>query len=592
MATFGVLPGYRNVLIAHGPDVYSGDSDNDYRQLLRDKLYDFDRGHVRRGTHDFWVTYPVPQVTDRQTGSRVPSEHAHEDMGLEPRPMRGLIRMNELPADLSIPNLKSHLRVVFEEIGHHWLVPDDLAFRDDNGDEIRLDRSLADHLIDGEPIDGLPLLGRENVHWSPYWDADASPLNGQGFERLPDDGNWQHWRHSPTFVDDPPLISNHGLPFFFRGLEYNDLELAIMGMIDPQSAYHGGLVRWLTPRLAAPLEYEAGIFVAFSRVDMLRFGFFRDHRVLVARRTGEASVRRVSLGDDYHPTAVEGNNAVRLRIVRRGDTYFCQARYSRQRTDIGSAAVRGLFDELDNAFGRTSGSFEQWRTVRSLDIPERPRAVGLYVLTREVSRLAEAAFYNLEIRIGSRTIRHRFENRPDEVELNKALTDVPQDELRTHIPAEGARVETRNNRLIITAPFNHEHDKEQKAFAGTSRIDRMPKVIRSVPDRDFAVGTVAWMRRSILPPWAAGDAKGRDYWGREGSIPANRVILPDRQAQKRERPRDGVYRVAFIVVAPDADTAKAVVPRVDGIRSAWQAAFSAAASRNDARDGRSALTDL
>ncbi len=586
MAQDGTLPGYPNVLVVLGRDVYSRDADNDYRERLRDLLYDRDRDPVRRGSHDFWITYPVPLVRD------APSQHAHEDMGLEPRPMRGIIRMNQLPGNLSIPALKSHLRVVAQEVGHHWLVPHDLRFRQENGDEIGLDESLGDHLIDREPIDGLPLLGRENIHWSPYWDADASPLDGQSYERLAEEDGWGHWRHAPTFLPDPQLLSNFGLPFFFRGIEYNDLELAIMGMIDPRSAYGGGLVRWLSPRLTAPLAYEVGIFVAFSRLDMLRFGFRRDHRVLVARRTGETGGSRASLGSAYRPLVRDGYSGVKLRIVRRGDTYHCQARYSRRSQDVGGARVPGLFDDLETHIARTTGSFEQFRTVRSMRITERPRAVGLYVLTSERSLLAEGAFYNLELRVGSRTFVHQFEGRPSERELDIALTNLPAGEVISHIPAPGARVDVENKRLLIRAPFPREGDDEQQAFLQTGRLDRIPKVLRSVPDRDFAFGTVAWVLRSMLTPWAGGDAAGREYWGREGSIPARRVILPDRQAEKRERPRDGHYRAAFIVVASDRARAESVIERVDGIRSAWQAVFSAAAARNDARDGRRATTEL
>lgn len=586
MAHVGTLAGYPNVLVVYGSDVYSRDPDDDYRERLRDLLYDRDRGPVRRGSHDFWVTYPVPAVRD------VSSEHAHEDMGVEPRPMRGIIRINRLPRDLSVPELKSHLRLVAQEVGHHWLVPHDLRFRQENGDEIGLDESLADHLIDRQNVEGLPLLGRENIHWSPYWDADASPLDGQDYERLAEEDGWGHWNHAPTFQPDPPLLSNFGLPFFFRGIEYNDLELAIMGVLDPRSAYGGGSIRWLSPRLAAPLGYEVGILVAFSRVDMLRFGFGSDHRTLIVRRSSQPGQPRVALGKAYRPLSSDGFNGVQLRIVRRGDTYHCQARLSRRDRDVGGPRVPGLFDDLETQFGRTTGTFEQFRTVQSVKITERPRAIGMYVLTSEKSVLAEGAFYNLELRVGDRTFVHQFEDRPSEHDLDVALADLPAGEVISHIPARGGSVDVQNKRLLIRAPFNHEGDDEQQAFLQTDRLDRLPKVLRSVPDRDFAFGTVAWVLRSMLPPWAGGDAAGREYWGREGSIPARRVILPDRQAEKRERPLDGHYRAAFIIVSTDRSRAESIVERVDRTRSAWQAVFSAAAARNDARDGRSVTTDL
>src|SRR5688572_30143505 len=64
MARVGTLSGYPNVLVVIGRDVHSRDADDDYRAKLRDLLYDRDQRPVRRGSHDFWITYPVPQVRD------------------------------------------------------------------------------------------------------------------------------------------------------------------------------------------------------------------------------------------------------------------------------------------------------------------------------------------------------------------------------------------------------------------------------------------------------------------------------------------------------------------------------------------------
>jgi hypothetical protein len=92
---------------------------------------------------------------------------------------------------------------------------------------------------------------------------------------------------------------------------YNDLDLAIMGLIRPEDAYpdQQGQVHWIEPRLTTPLSFRAGLLVAFQiglvnpenppeRVanDFIFFGLSQDHRRLAVERTDGSVLAEAQLG--------------------------------------------------------------------------------------------------------------------------------------------------------------------------------------------------------------------------------------------------------------------------------------------------------
>src|SRR5260370_37479752 len=101
-------------------------------------------------------------------------------MSVQPRPMRGVIQMDVVPADDQPATIQAHVETLLQEVGHQWLVPPDLKFR--IGNQIRLlddENSLIDRLNSGVRLVRPPLRGPQNLHWSPYLDAEASPFDGQ-----------------------------------------------------------------------------------------------------------------------------------------------------------------------------------------------------------------------------------------------------------------------------------------------------------------------------------------------------------------------------------------------------------------------------
>jgi hypothetical protein len=170
-----------NILTVTGDDVFG--SDEEYRDRLRDALYRvYEFPHpavgrpVRRGSHDFWITYRVPGV------SGIVPNWSREDMGVSDwdsrRPMRGIILM-DLPNDDSDETMVDQIGTLLQEVGHHWLVPRDLKFRSPQGEVGMHDlREIVDIQNNDRGFTRPALLGREHIHWSSYWNAEHSPFDG------------------------------------------------------------------------------------------------------------------------------------------------------------------------------------------------------------------------------------------------------------------------------------------------------------------------------------------------------------------------------------------------------------------------------
>jgi hypothetical protein len=575
MANIEQPAGFTNVLLVTDSDMFNAD----YRVKLRDILYNAGSAAspVREGTHDFWITYAFPA----QGGG----EWGFEDLTTSPRKMRGIIRMGGVPPNLTEDTVRGQIGVMLQEVGHHWLVPWDLAFEDSTGSRVSVGSDLTNvqAINDETAFSGPPLVARGNSHWSAYWQADASPFDGVFFvEQGQEDGHaiWEA-RDFPGPTLSPPGL----MPVEMRS-SYNDLDRLVMGAMSPSEAYAstGGRFRWLEPRLTAPHLYHAGLFVAFSQYDFLFFGFSEDHRTLGFQRTG-GPVARASLGRGYRPLAHD-STAVALRIVRRGRAYYLQARYDEP--SAGSpfpapGAGPRLDDDLDTlAPVRATPDFNatKFRTMGRIDADARPRAVGVIVKKWDAGHLIDFAFQNLAIFQPGNNQLFKTSGVPLGFAPGGNYGALRRGELRLQIPAAGPIVRVKNSRLHTILPFQRVVNGrlvEQPTFDHTTGVDRAPKVLTSAPEGDFALATTAKVWRTIYTPWAGGTARDRRIWGIEKSLPASTTVLSDQAREKQVPPAWKTYKVAFIIVAKErSDITGAMIQRVDAIRRYWDEAFDEA----------------
>jgi hypothetical protein len=564
-----------NILVVLGSDIHTT-PDDDYRLHLRDFLYSdaARRSPVRRGTHNFWVTYAEPSLGG--------GEHAHEDLRVRPHRMCGMVRMGSVPGDSSAETIKDHIHTVLQEVGHHWLVPADLGMRVDAGRRVPLPNgfSITRSINDETSFAGPPLLGRDDVHWTSYFQADASPMDGMNFIRLAEEDHHSVWQ--PQAFTGPEVRPSGLAPLNLIGA-YNDLDLTIMGVKEAGDAYTstGGRFRWLEPVLAAPMNYHAGLIVAFSENDFLYFGFYREHRKLRVERTNGVRGGIVDLGAGYHPLA-EDYNGMALRVVRRGDQYYFQARYNNSAAGLLSGTR--LFDELETLPPPDpTATFDRFRTVEQLTIPnaDRPRALGMIVKKwAEQHFMVEAAFHNLEIMVGGTAVVARTDRVPPP--MGASYGALSSTELRLHNPLGNAIVRSKGGRLHMLAPYALA-PLGGSALVGNldfdhwTAVDRAPKALLRAPPGDFAFATSAKIHRAIYTPWALGYASDKTVWGHERSARAQNVGVPSRIRDKWPSGHEGTYKTAFIVVAKRSeDVTPDKTNRLDIIRRYWDEAFKAA----------------
>jgi hypothetical protein len=378
--------------------------------------------------------------------------------------------------------------------------------------------------------------------------------------------------------------------------QYSDLDLAIIGKIARKDAYPdlSNKIEWIEPVRIAPLEYHVGVAVAFSRTDVVVFGFDQDHRALgVYRAASSVGGRQVA---SVRPAALAQTPfGVALRVARRGDDYHFQAKgdaslaahlHPEPRDVPGGAAtatrIPGLFDDLDSIpAASTAPDLAHWTTVATIRSTVAPQAIGLIV--DKWNSFVTGGFFNLEIRTAGSTSDtvHRFSDVPATLSRGAALSTLG-DTPRLDLPSPGALVRRQGRSvLLITAPYATTRNgslEDVEHFGLSSTDDHSPKVLVRAPTGDFTFGTSAAVQRSLTPPWAAGSLRNKTMWGHLNSRPVTDLVISDATGEKRLDPGGtSTFTFAFIVAASKAsDITDDIVDRIEIMRRYWDEALPGA----------------
>lgn len=583
MASIRTRSDFSNVLLVTGKELRH----DSYRDDLRELLYAAGRSEsaVRRGTHHFWITWFVPTTAG--------GEYDDGDLRARPRKLRGVIRMGRTPADTTADSMQKQLRTLLEEVGHHWLVPNDLDLGDGIRDRLATRNEWTAYLNDGAPLTGVPLLGRDNLHWNSYLQADKSPLDGQWWTEEQREGPLVRWTNRARDVATLTLPSFDPVTL---STAFSDLDLSIMGLMDPKAAYadSNNELRWIDPQLVAPLPYRAGLCVCESNTSVLLFGFDQDHRALcVARVTSRGTTTLATVRPTNFPARPAG---LALRVVRRGSDYHFQARadsavaahLAPEPLDIpgGSAVaprIRGAFDDLTTIpTAGTPTDLAAFRTIATVRSTDTPVALGAVVDRWAGSTYVQAGVYNLEIRQPRKTdITHVFTSVPPTMAAGSSY-DAAGSEPRLHLPDRRAIIRRRGrNVLLIAAPYATRNTSNSYTniddFALSISNDHAPKVLVEGPTGDFTAVTSVAITRSATSPWAAGYLRDRQAWGHINRVPVARLKLgADSRTKKLTVGRTTTFSFAFIITAADdddLDPERDLVSRIDLLRRYFELAL-------------------
>src|SRR5438067_10912829 len=102
-------------------------------------------------------------------------------------------------------------------------------------------------LNEGTRFYGPLLLGRQNSHWSSFFQGDSAAEDGVYWREAGIEHGYNRWEQNiQTTISNLALL---GLPPIQLNIRYNDLELLVMGAKDAQTTYQPtNQFRWLEPR--------------------------------------------------------------------------------------------------------------------------------------------------------------------------------------------------------------------------------------------------------------------------------------------------------------------------------------------------------
>lgn len=597
MTTCEISSSYPNVLLISGSDAYAG-GNVDFGLITR-----FLESHPSGcpGSvldQDFWIFHPRPNSAG---GVHVGTE----------TPPRGLVRMHPLPDTLDAASASLWLNTLAQEMGHAWLVPSGLGF----GTQPLVGAfPWIEEAFRGEPLRRLALLGRGDVHWSSFLKAGVSPMDGVNWVESPAGSQYPYVRQGyrgemvtlrryVVSSGGQTNVSVPGIPGDVPASVYSDLDLTIMGVLDPSQAYEGmqsdpGVepgIDDLIPQWIGPCSYHAGLALVFGTDDVVVFGFFQDCTTLGVQRTGQG-VRTVDIADHYGPW--QEPSRIYLRIVRHGDTYYFQAR-----PDVPAPTVA---EEILIATGRrpasppidpfadlpsTSEQLSSWTTVAAItESTVTPQAVGYLVKTwTAYMPWVDVSFRPLQVRdaAGNENKVGRVRNPSSPVTRSDYLSGIAADTLTYHRPKAGpnlrfapdlmnlyvaASVPNSAPGVTVTPGADHAEVGAHDLWVGT---DDAPKLVIAAPPGDsFVVAGSVRIDRCMVAPWAAGLLVPMHMVAYPYHHPMSTFGIPGSVRENQVRPGDSFKAAHILVAAQRSDITDTMIGNVDTLRRVSEGYFS------------------
>jgi hypothetical protein len=587
-----------NVLLLLDADIYAGGS-IDFTRLAGYFQSPGAGCPVSSNSHDYWIVHPWPASDGG----------VHTGGG----PSRGMVRLGTewngaaagaTPA-LTVDSATSYYWEWLQEVAHAWLVPYDMTF---DGETVGQERAFVQAFFDGAAIPRNCLIGRGNGmgHWSSFVSAGVSPMDGVDWNEeatLPVEGTGIFKRFSVGTIPGTNVNVAGLAPV--PAPVYSDLDKRIMGVLSETESYPARADHSfddLAPQWMAPLEFQAGLAVAFAPDDMIYFGFTSDFRTIGIARTGQQLAPTFDISSFYEPWVLD--RRMYLRVVKQGDTYSFQARPEWGSIGCLGEILRRLhlytapppitpFSETTpvRAPEASPSDWSRWNTLTTLTESSAPRGVGYIVKTwGGTPPMVDVNFDGLQIRDneGDRTVT----SVSDPVNAATYLDSLRSDTLTFHKPAEGPihRPGRGAGNLVVatTVPDAELGTRDVGSLDHWTGVDGAPKLISAISGaNEFVAAGSVRIDRAIMAPHAAGAVTGRELWGwvRPTSVSSTGLSQGSLSAQSYDD--NHPYRMAFIIVAAQrSDIADGVIDSIDRLRQGAENYFPRATSNRRHVDTR------
>ena len=562
MATVKFFNGLENVLVVAGDDVYEmnrkGVTDLLDATSTTPRVY-------RYGLYDFTILW-----WNGKTGN---ASHNSWDPSISPRPMRGRIYVPGVPSSSSARRLSSAMYTLLHEVLHHWMVDRKMTVR---GQRLPTSQDFVRQVTDGDISFPLPpMLGRQNAHWSTYWQDDGSVLDGARYSVGPKVGLLRRWDELQQQVfsfdiDGFTVSSDTG---------YSDLDLYGMGVKTAAECYpsDNGRFRWMEPRFVGPHGFRMGTMAAVRSGDTVstyEFGFSQHYDRIVVARDGEELVSEQI--PNFDPFSLPGSGLV-FRIVlsdghllfdARVDTWAAEGCLNVILTLLGlPSAKRPDFDLFAPPLS-SGGDYREWTRVHGVKLSKIDDVVTGVNSQRWESGWTDLTFAQPKLR--TRTPRGNLSTRELDIAFGRANT-TPKAWLqnwgswqvgaaRNFLPTSGTKIWRDSfKRLHLALPHRMWDGSnyvtvppEEFAFKPPSS-DGGARVLWKVPSDFFAFAVSAAPGFVLVVPWIGGGMRGKYLLGLEHLTSVSDVAFPDMPTLKRSPPPNNTYRAAHIIVAKDID---------------------------------------
>lgn len=491
-----------------------------------------------------------------------PGTYSMCDNLLRPRPLRGIIYLPDDLNNFSPSKLTNIGGSIGHEIGHYWLVPGAAKI---GGVPLPTEQQIAHSLNQGWDFPPYPIIGRDNVHWSPFIDVGMSPMEGPPLStpiKTPGIGIFGMFGHYDQVHGGDkvgPVFTLPGIGDVQTRNRFCDLERWLIGSYRPSciSLLFQSFLTFV-PTWSFPLEFESGLYVRLTSGETWYLGFHRGpHEICAHEISSTNPTSIISVGSDPLDPYVR----IGARVVQNATSLDLQVRlWAPQSNFFFRSRANPTWDEMmsDIAQGGTNSSdaWTGWKTLASTS--GRVTQMGL-----SSRGLGKSYIYTLS---------------SASLCLNQNGTTIPifMSNLQQDFPAPGPAFLPSwpipiTGRLMMPYLLD---DGTYVQFFETQASRTAPKLLQPVPSGDFAFGGTISLDRCVQIPRAGGLGADKNMVGHAKSIALYSFVPPwnllDRMI-RQSMPLNGAYKVLFCLAGNSDNMAtNQMATSVDNYRRAWE----------------------
>lgn len=507
-----------------------------------------------------------------------PGTFAGTDHSPQPRPLRGIIYLADGLENISLTQIGDLMGGgIGHELGHYWLVPGAAKIRVGNTEvDTPTTQQIAQALNQGLDFPPYPIIGRSDVHWSPFIDGDNTPMEAPNLSipvKTPGLGPLQFRSRYDQVTGQDKVGASFALPpvgEVHTHSRFCVLERWLIGSYRPPAITSIGIL-WpsflvLVPQWSFPFDFQSGLYVRLRSGETWYVGFHTGpHEICAHDISTSIPAQTISIGSD----PLDPHVRVGARAVQRGASIDLQVRLWAPRIMLMTGAPAAVSPRPFFPIWRTRANPSVEEIMRDV-APGAPSVLDAWTGWKTIaSTSGQIDQVGLSSRTLGNTSMHTLLSATLYLHQNGVTTPAPINGFQQDFPGPGPAL-LPSGQLMM--PYLLADDTivsyEEKL---TSRL--APKLLMPAPAGDFAFGGIVSLDRCVQVNWAGGLRAGKKMVGRAEWVKLNRVIPAGTVADRAIRtaaPLDGAYKVLFCLAARTGTITAQMMSNLDLVRRAWE----------------------